>query len=990
MTASDRKESKVSDPRLELNPFFHIPKGLDIPLDVEIDDFTMSLLTNEEKWTVDDSAAARERYGEEAVQVQEYIAWLATEGQQYVPVLFVKDGVAHLRADPSFSRVYTEEMRQEDEFFNNIRKYAADHFKCKEQEIIFPNDKIWAGVVHSSKIENSKEREPALVQDSTIISLSLTKINGKYVWKNRAARNSEIFSPDPLALAYYMFYPLEKYKNEPNLEFDRFYHEQRSVPEAVARPVLKKATKQICGDENKADFSNCVNFDTEKEWQQMCEEFKSDRPKVEKLIKEKLMTNLYIYLSNLHAKKFRDKAEEILKAGLVAATEHGISIDLDFIPPEFKDQKKTALEVAIEKKDSSMINFILDLDFKLALERGDVGKLQKIANKIYELRWNDPKRIGDSVYEQNKHEFKELLNSIIEGKGQINSQGKTLLHIIAALDKEKQSAMMYVFLNNLKTIDLKDNLGRSPLFYAVESSNIYGALALLKSGANPHVVDKKGDTPFVSALGVALKEKNTESTEVIQYILKSKAQFPDSYATISDIFNTLHAMILHKMSVEDGKPELLIDSLITAFNNQKNVSIKAQLQNVLLKSIYSALEAKNYPLIAKLAKLNQTEFPLLADFDRMQLSQHLVTELKTPGYELQKAACIDCLLKSDSTLGACLLKEGGELRAELENEKASKLLTGGFIKLVEAGELFNARRYIQDLSEKNRRELFIGLKDSFYKHLARILSEKNIDFSKKDAHNCSLTDLAYLSNNFKMEKLFSYINKPELIENDLIEHLKQNSMRGMSTTSVFTNCVSRAFSELELSSSLTITPEIGRHLFSIIADEKPDFNKKNSKGKTLIEMVAALPGYHVQLFEVLLSKIADPKKHEHSLSPSIKLLEQLLADNANHHIIIYMLQTIEPKGPIEKQQMQKLFLNYVRTCPDEMAQERLLATVSASFLMKPSDAKMFSAGPATADNFLHEVNKMKEEVEAKITKKLQSDSLAPPPLLAPPPSITRD
>ncbi|MHB1948018.1 MAG: tetratricopeptide repeat protein [Gammaproteobacteria bacterium] len=571
-----------------------------------------------------------------------------------------------------------------------------------------------------------------------------------------------------------------------------------------------------------------------------------------------------------------------------------------------------------------------------------------------------------------------------------------------ALLEKKESDLPTAIKQKIENINSQDDLGRSQLFYAAKASNDDIVLTLLRRGADPHLADKIDVTPFITAL-INQRVENAASTRIVMHMLESKTQFPESYAKMPVIFGKLNAMIRNE--IKDGTPEPLIDSIITAFNNQTNMSIKAQLQNVLLESLIAALNAQDFTLIGKLAKLTPTEFPLLVDFDHAQFTSYLKTSLKEPGHEQQKVACIECLLKSDSAIGTYLLQKDGALKAELEKEKEvniSKYLTDNFIELVENVELLQARKYIQSLSEKMKDELILRLEEPFHKHLAAILREDEVDLKKKNADGHSLLSLAYFTNSGKMQRFFSYLNKPALLESELIKQLMQTSMslQELNLLAAFIHYVPRTFSELKLTNTSPLTTEIGSLLYTICAEGGLDFNKKHpANGSTLIEMVAVLPGEHAALFDALLAKIADPFVHRNSLSTSLKLLENLLSKDANPQIIIQLLGAIEPQIKeidVNRQKIQKLFLDYISTRSDVTTQVKLLDVVSKSFLMKISSARMFSGESIGEDDFCQKITKMKEEAEAlvfgqsSVSAPLSSSTLDVPPLLEPPPFIKRD
>lgn len=486
MSFFSHKEEKSSE---ELSPLYQVPAELAEISEIQLDEHTKRYIRkgDDKKWSIDNKA--------------ETIA----AGQRYVAAFFIKDKVARFRALPSFN--YVLKTAEDEEKFQLLKTDAKRHFECQsEDDVIFPNDRKWTGVVHSRLFGRILDLERNTVNNATIAYLSFYKKDGMYEWENRSANNEAIFKPDPLALACYVFD--EDCIKHPNPDWDLYYHIQRSIPENFFRSIAARTTKNIAADETKADFRKCHNFKIEKDWERIRGLFKTNRAEAEKEIQAMLMRNLYIYLLGLSAKESRERAVEILKKGFQIAAEKGIFIDIDAIPLEFNDQK-SALEIADEFRDREIFNFLNNYKQQLLLNLIKNMRLAE-ANELLLKK----KRISGSV-KYDLFEFSAPVHNILRDEMLFNmlSQHDALFEMVTQLVIEDANAKGY------RSISLFRDL-----FHTIEDQR------------NPEV-QVKLHIILVDVLVHYLKEKNEE---IVQRILLLTAyQIKVAYLDIKKLQNSI-------------------------------------------------------------------------------------------------------------------------------------------------------------------------------------------------------------------------------------------------------------------------------------------------------------------------------------------------------------------------------------------------------------------------------------------------------------------
>lgn len=385
--SGERKESKKE----ELNPFYKVPDVIAGEYTIEIDDFSRYLFLKGDSQKLNLFAGEIE---EKEAEVKAFL------GQRYVIVGFASKGVIHIRAIPGFE--FIQDKEQKERLREKARKYF-DHekFKCTSDDIAFPDHAVWTGVVHEQLISKITAKEPDIVMDSPIIGFSVIKKDGKYFWLNRSARNSATFLPDPLASACYMFETRSDYKEFTPPKFDLFYHLTRAVPEKIFVNLTNVITEDLCKDDilplTKSSLDICTNFMYEAMWEKIRALYQSDKAKAHEEIQHMLMRNLHVYLSNKSSPDYKDRAEKILIDGLISAANHGIFIDLNYIPPEFAGDE-TALE-KVRSYSSTIGEFLyqykeipIEYRYKLlatAAELDDVDTVKKILLNSFGSLKND-------------------------------------------------------------------------------------------------------------------------------------------------------------------------------------------------------------------------------------------------------------------------------------------------------------------------------------------------------------------------------------------------------------------------------------------------------------------------------------------------------------------------------------------------------------------------------------------------------------------------
>lgn len=333
-----------------LNPFFTLPPQIQSAPKIQLDDVSRKLIQQ------GDSKALN--LFDDAVK--------ATLGQRYVMVAFIKDNIVHLRAIPGFEFVEDKAKQKA------LAEKAAKFFQCGTEYIAFPDHAIWTGVVHEQLIKLVHDKEPKL-KDATIVAFSMIKKDGKYSWLNRSARNWGTFKPDPVASACFVFEEKRDYTDHKPPMFDLFYHLTRSIPMEFFEKLIESATETICVDDpiplSKCQKDSCMNMTYETRWETIRKLFSENKAEACKQIQHMLMTNVYVYFLGFSSTStdYRGRALTILKDGLRAArVKHGIIIDLDYIPTELLPFEEKIISARTQADmDSFLITYKYETIFHL-------------------------------------------------------------------------------------------------------------------------------------------------------------------------------------------------------------------------------------------------------------------------------------------------------------------------------------------------------------------------------------------------------------------------------------------------------------------------------------------------------------------------------------------------------------------------------------------------------------------------------------------------
>lgn len=859
MSLPERKQPKEHKSDFELPPLYHIPAILQKPLKLDIDAFTKDVINigADGKWSL--------------------LGHSKPDEQRYVVVLFVKDGVAYLRANPSYPQVIDEEKRKETAWFDALRDVPAKHFsseryECKREEIIFPNDRVWTGVVHSYLIYNVRVRNYEYKMQgeeyfddkgSMPIAFSLTKkLDEKnqitFDWVNRSVLNMSIFRPDQLAIACYMFdESLDINTPNPKLKWDRFFHLKRAIPQEFFVPIMREASKELTEQKAKVEFSDCDNFAFEAEWEKVREKFKTKRAEAELDIQKMLIRNLYIYLRGINVAD-KERAYKILCEGFFAAMVNGIKIDLSYVPDEFKDDEN-ALEKTREKS-----TFILHNILRLA------------------------------------------------------------------------------------------------------------------SGSNPHEEDKEHNTIFANILKFHDK-KDSRSTAVLSYILDNEAQFPESYLNLQ-VFDSLRLIILDEIDNQKFHSNYYI---IKAFQNQKNLAIKARLQTLILSALEFALGKSNFNAILQILTLIPVGFSFPSDYNQKNLTSRFEI-FYNKNSQQNLMSILEVIVGRESAISLKLYEENAELISKVQVYYNQNSLVTTFKKYLYNADLINAHKYVQGLSEQARKELCEVLAEPL-KQLATIFQEAKPNFYDKTFKDKTIFDIASEFKETNLNALLVYIRDPYALEEQVAHELKNNNLQAAAMLIGLMKSVSETEEYFRLAKSAHWDYEFAAHMHTVINERKVDYNEKNSAGETMLDMIVKLPGDHSRLFEVLISKteVKDAKENAKRL---IYLFEKLLAQKANPNIINSLLsRKVEPiPDNFDQGRLQKAFLEYIDSLKSLSDKQNLIQiAINPKCFINQNPSKSDTAlaptlFPESQKEFIQKLTAMENQVRDELASSMDLPLLAPP------------
>ena len=181
------------------------------------------------------------------------------------------------------------------------------------------------------------------------------------------------------------------------------------------------------------------------------------------------------------------------------------------------------------------------------------------------------------LYEEDKNKMTDL-DADKANVTTVDEQGRTILHIAA---KNGYTEIIQIILQNHYTvIDAKDDLGNTPLYYAIKYSHQEAIKLLLDAGASLAIENKQGESPLS-----LLPSSNNESEDLIAncenrqtlFVLDSMAK---SYkSAIGDDYYT---------SESDYQWNMFYSIERTPILEKKNGSVRAlgELKKILFKEVY--------------------------------------------------------------------------------------------------------------------------------------------------------------------------------------------------------------------------------------------------------------------------------------------------------------------------------------------------------------------------------------------------------------------
>ncbi len=258
----------------------------------------------------------------------------------------------------------------------------ADDETIKKAKEIFGKGKFvvaqegMPGVVHFDTIKQADSIDPELKQlhmeqcfKFIGLSFYVTEMSGTKIlsWLNRSVLNKELFKRNELALACLTFTfhaTVDDILDHP--EHTAAYGIERSAPKRLFMNFLDSAELDL--------GIRCIPdrdcYEAEKIWDNILKD--SEEKQIIK-IQELLMTNIYIGASrppdseNASSHPPTNGYDTELKDIFAAAEKNEISIDLDFVPPVFKETTKnaTALMMAVRQGYFQIVSLLIGKNAKL-------------------------------------------------------------------------------------------------------------------------------------------------------------------------------------------------------------------------------------------------------------------------------------------------------------------------------------------------------------------------------------------------------------------------------------------------------------------------------------------------------------------------------------------------------------------------------------------------------------------------------------------------
>ncbi|ESU17377.1 hypothetical protein FGSG_10633 [Fusarium graminearum PH-1] len=239
--------------------------------------------------------------------------------------------------------------------------------------------------------------------------------------------------------------------------------------------------------------------------------------------------NLGHLLLNKYSKKFQDKDNEgqtvwhyavrflsddyigLLRDKLLATLEEKHERSIDSV----NRAQESPLHLAVHRKNDELVGRLLSMGAHLSTNKDKSQSPLTLACSLGRLK---------------------MVNTMLESKSRAaedqDGKGKLALHYVAEsreCDDEVRPEIMNRLVEamrnaDMKSIDVKDNHGRTPLHIATENANISAVSTLISSGADPNTKDKDG----ANALHYALAswrggQRSAEGMQKITQSLLTKA-----------------------------------------------------------------------------------------------------------------------------------------------------------------------------------------------------------------------------------------------------------------------------------------------------------------------------------------------------------------------------------------------------------------------------------------------------------------------------------
>lgn len=774
-------------------------------------------------------------------------------GQSYVCCFCVKEDGTYFCANPSGWKVYKQEERKGEKFLEK-RRELAELFGCLPEEVLFPNDAVLSGVVHTDLKENIAKRNKSLVENSKIASLSVTIVNGIYLWANKSALNFEIFVPDDLAIAYFMFYKKSEYLGAEPPKFDLWYHVTRAVPKEFFEHTAEAVTKELAGDEKLADFTLCPSFKIQDEWIDLCKLFISDRAVAQKKIHDKLMSHLFVYASKIHVQDFRNLSLLYLKNGISSLKKYGIKLDLNYVPDEFKGEKPI-LEMLYDeiekdvprKDDEDLYEFLINYRDGPIISALEEKNYKEAAELLKNLGSINPK-----AHVRITNEIKELLTEILSEEKpnfkKTNDKGDTLLLMTTKLKHYSDQYMLRILLDNGAEVNVLDRKGQSPLFYAYDSSNDDGIKYLLERGADPALKGEGGKSPLEAAIE---RYRLKGDAKFFKLFLKHCKVWPDL-----EISDEITAIIIDEnknfSDVDNSAFDILLSMIATS---EKKSDIQNKLHKIVINVFANSLESNDVRTVMFILNLNSDILPSLDGLDLRKIEK-LIIQFMDKNSDLSLLNnFIGVLSNKSSALGKKLF-ESEDFQADI-TKKGKEISIGikieEFINLARFGNFEEAKSRIQNIPKEM---LLPAIKNPFYKHLADILLDENPDFNKKTADG--KTVLYFIPEIYGdqdvADALLERKADPRILNEIFINALENKNINELKA--VLSSMRTATEVSTEYYHRVSDTKYFRDFLYNIVSADEIDFNKKDKGDNTLLHLAAHI--HDPKIINALLNYNIDP------------------------------------------------------------------------------------------------------------------------------------